>query len=505
MLEDTTGVSPRLGAGDQHQVQTQPALGIVWHPDLTRVGEFAFLPRRGADCAFLSRTVPLFSAESCSAGDDATSGKPLFDRHVSRSPIIIVPAGRGAYEITPPESSMWVSVNGRKITQSEVFSLDELGRDIIISLSDKIILSLFESPVERSSEAQNSGLIGISAELQKIWSIIQQAAPTDLPVLIEGKTGTGKELVAQALHALSRRSCEQMLSVNMATVSGDLAMADLFGASKGAFTGSVRDRMGLFEHANESTLFLDEIGNTPSRVQPMLLRALEAGEIRRVGETKVRHITARIVAATDQPLGQEQFNQPLLRRLEAIKIKMPLLAARRVDIGLLVRHFMQKIPSTAAHLGEDMVPGGWIARLALYDWPGNVRELRSAVQQMALGQQPSVIKGKSQQVERKPCSTVVKPRKKYRSSDNVDEKEMLAALDTNEWCIKSAAQSLNISRTALYELISKSPNVRKANDLSDREIREVIGDNPHDVGMLAKKLRVSRTALKNRIKRLSLQ
>jgi len=498
MIDETIDFIPAKAAGDSVGLIV-PTLGIICHPDWSRIGEIAPLSFRRGQGVSLSRMEPLFYGPE----DRARS---LLDGHISRSPVVIKQLKEREFQISAPSSKMRVSVNGLELLEPAVFSLDELGHDIIISLSDQVILSLFMRRIERSYEAEKNGLLGISAQLDAIWKSIKCVAPTDLPVLVTGSTGTGKELVARAVHALSGRSGQSMLSINMATVTGDLAVADLFGAVKGAFTGSVRDRMGLFEQANESTLFLDEIGNAAPHVQPMLLRTLEAGEIRRVGEARTRRTMARVVAATDQSLEGVSFNQPLLRRLEAMKIQMPDLSERRVDIGLLVKHFLKT--SRSVGLGGAVpasISGRAIGKLALYAWPGNIRELRNVVHQLALGQEPAFLKAVIPFNVKRVADKYVRQRKTYRPADDVSDVEMLDALDESDWCIKSAATLLNISRTALYDLIEKSSHVRKENEISDREIKEHMTETVDDVGLLAKRLRVSKTALRNRIKRLSLQ
>lgn len=504
---DTVKFTPDHSNTQPEQAVT-PCVGIIWHSDVTRIGDTAPILFAGSHEAHLSRTEPLFSSK------DGVQTAPLLDRHVSRKPLVIRRLGTRTYEITPPASAMSVSVNGRRIESPIKVSLNDLGQDIIIALSGHVVLSLFEGAVERSDRPARFGILGVCAQNQFLWRTIEKVAASDLPVLIQGETGTGKELVAHALHRTSPRARYQMQSVNMATLAPDLAAAELFGVTKGAFTGASNDRAGLFEQAINSTLFLDEIGNTPEAVQPMLLRTLESREYRRVGAEAVRRSNARIVAATDQDLNMPAFSQPLLQRLESVDIRVPPLRERRVDIGLLVLHFFNDLrdlqgPGEKPEI-DGIFSGALMEKFALHSWPGNVRELRNAVQKAALGQPidmlppatrsdaPTHILGTGE-------TTVSSPKKApYREAMYVTETEMLAALDRTGWRIKEAAEALGISRPSLYKLMKKFDGVRTIEDLSERDIREQMALFPDDLDAWAKALRVGRDALKRHIRSLRL-
>lgn len=467
-----------------------PSLAIVWHPDRTRIGEIAPLLYGNAKVGEVSRSTPLFFKPG------QAIGTPMADPHISRSPIMIEQKGKRDFQISPPESQMRILVNGNSLDAPVLVSLDALGQEIIITISDQIIMALFLGPLERQSKAAEHGIIGVSAQLDVIWRMIKSAAVTNLPVLIRGETGTGKELVAQALHALSSRASQSMVSVNMAAIAKDLAAAELFGVSKGAFTGASADKPGLFEQARGSTLFLDEIGNTPDVVQPMLLRTLETGELRRVGDSRTRQTDARVVAATDQDLESATFNVPLLKRLEAFVITVPPLRERRADIGPLILHFLKTAGAGLAVTDEDL-PRDWVLRLVMHDWPGNVRELNNVVRQIAIGHVPDILK---QPVAISPSPARPGPKQTYRRQDEISESEMLEALDQNGWRIKDTAHTLNVSRTALYDLMSRSNKVRQIDELSEQEIMIAIKEDPDDLDRWASHLRVGRDALKRRIK-----
>lgn len=502
LMDETVSVDVGRGTGPDREILL-PSLGIIWHPDASRIGAVAPLMFGRATEASVSRNAPQFRKRG-------VAEEPLADRRISRSELMIKRVAPREFSITPPDSKMKVLVNGQAVTAPTTVSLDALGEDIIITLAGTIVLSLFLSPAEAAPTPPEGRLLGISGAMQSIWRAIARVAPTHLPVLIRGETGTGKELVAQALHLASDRAAENLVSINMATLSKELGAADLFGAIKGAFTGAVRDRVGFFETADNSTIFLDEIGDTPADLQAMLLRVLESGEFRRVGETRLRYTGARVLAATDRPLGADDFSQPLLRRLESMVIEMPPLRRRRVDIGLLVKHFLD----TGSFDAQASDFADHITAMVLHDWPGNVRELRNAVQQISVGHVPTFntpesggemgptgvpqMGTKSQTV---PISApAAKP--SYRAPASVSESEMLEALDAADWRIKEAAEHLNVSRTALYGLMEKSSSVRTLDDVSDDEIRTAMAAHPGDIGAWARTLKVPQGVLERHTKKM---
>jgi len=205
-------------------------------------------------------------------------------------------------------------------------------------------------------------------------------------VLIEGESGSGKELVARAIHRLSARHARRFCAINCAALSDELVEAELFGHTRGAFTGAMAERAGLFEEADGGTLFLDEVGELAARAQAKLLRVLQEGEVRRVGENLPRRVDVRIVAATNRQLQHEasqgRFRTDLRFRLDVLRIAVPPLRDRVADIPVLAQHFWRQACSrvgTSATLGPDA-----LAALSRYDWPGNVRELQNTIAWMAV-------------------------------------------------------------------------------------------------------------------------
>jgi DNA-binding NtrC family response regulator len=220
---------------------------------------------------------------------------------------------------------------------------------------------------------------------------IRLVAPRTTPVLIEGPTGSGKELVAEALHRLSTRSRKPFVAINCAAIPEALLEAELFGHTRGAFTGAVQGRIGRIESADGGTLFLDEIGEMPLGLQSKLLRFVESGDLQRVGDNETVKVNVRIVAATHQPLAQHTqtgcFRADLYYRLAVFLIRTPSLAEHAEDLPLLVEHFMQKMGREAP---VKRVAPDAMAKLAAHDWPGNVRELEHVLERGAIlaGEEP---------------------------------------------------------------------------------------------------------------------
>ncbi|MBP6629273.1 MAG: sigma 54-dependent Fis family transcriptional regulator [Kofleriaceae bacterium] len=238
------------------------------------------------------------------------------------------------------------------------------------------------------SQAQQCGyLIGGNAKMREIYAILEKIAPTATTVIIEGETGTGKEVVAQTIHTLSTRRTGELVVFDCGAVPPNLIESELFGHEKGSFTGAMMTRAGLFEQADGGTIFLDELGELPIDLQPKLLRALEGREVRRVGSGKAIKVDVRIIAATNRDLEEEvragRFRQDLFYRLSVVRLRMPALRERADDIPLLVGHFLRsghynKLPAggqRVKQVGRDAMTA-----LQAYPWPGNVRELVNVIE-----------------------------------------------------------------------------------------------------------------------------
>jgi two-component system response regulator HydG len=225
-------------------------------------------------------------------------------------------------------------------------------------------------------------LIGKSRAMERIFELIRKAAAAELPVLITGESGTGKDLVARAIHGLSRRAERTFLTINCAAVPDSLLESELFGHTRGAFSGAESERAGYFREADGGTLFLDEIGEMSTNQQAKLLQVLESGEFLPVGSDQAQRVDVRIVTATNQDLEglieEQRFRQDLLYRIDTVHVHMPPLRERREDIPLLAAHFLERVELRTGRPAPDM--GGQAMRLMLsYDWPGNVRELEHSI------------------------------------------------------------------------------------------------------------------------------
>ena len=241
--------------------------------------------------------------------------------------------------------------------------------------------------IEPSTDETCGDLIGQNAQMREIYAIIEKIAPTATTVVIEGETGTGKEVVAQSIHKLSRRAEGPMIIFDCGAVPPNLIESELFGHEKGSFTGAVMTRQGLFEMADGGTLFLDEMGELPIDLQPKLLRVLEQREVRRVGGAKSSKVDVRIIAATNRNLEDEvrngRFRQDLFYRLSVVRLQLPSLRERPDDVPLLVDHFLGSQRYNRGTDGQPRVNGiskDAMRALQAYQWPGNVRELVNVVE-----------------------------------------------------------------------------------------------------------------------------
>lgn len=294
------------------------------------------------------------------------------------------------------------------------------------------------------------GLVGQCAAMQLVYRQIRDLARVDATVLIEGETGTGKERVAQAIHAAGPRSSKLCVPVNCAGMTESLIGSQLFGHRRGAFTGAVADHHGVFETANGGTVFLDEIGDIPLSMQTNLLRVLQEREITRLGESKPRPVDVRVIAATHQDLDQlvreGKFRMDLLYRIRVARIVVPPLRDRREDIPLLVEKFLTdarlRINQTVGGVSDDAM-----RRLLRHDWPGNVRELQSAIESACIACRGSVIQESDLPPE---LSGSGASSPAFSSPQGDARNRVLAAIRAAKGNRTAAARLLGVSRATLY-------------------------------------------------------
>jgi len=309
------------------------------------------------------------------------------------------------------------------------------------------------------ADAIEGEILGHSSEIQAVRGLIARVAPSDAPVLVTGESGTGKELVARAIHAQSPRAKHPFVVVQCGAIPENLVESELFGHERGAFTGADRKRTGLFEAAHGGTLFLDELGELPLTVQPVLLRALQFGEVRSVGGNRVQRVDVRVVAATHRDLLQEveekRFREDLYYRLSTLVIEVPPLRTRRSDALELARIFLER---EAVKLGTPLAfAAGSLEALARLEWPGNVRELENAVTRLAtLAPHPTIT---PEDVER-----FVTVRRRPAAAPgalptlDIEELERLAveaALEKHAGNKRAAAAELGVSPKTLYAKLAK--------------------------------------------------
>jgi formate hydrogenlyase transcriptional activator len=245
----------------------------------------------------------------------------------------------------------------------------------------------FGSAYQDANPRRFEQIIGSSPALESVLEEVERVAPTDSTALIQGETGTGKELIARAIHNLSPRCGRPFIKLNCAAIPFDLLESELFGHEKGAFTGAIAQKIGRFELADKGTLFLDEVGDIPPALQPKLLRVLQEQEFERLGGTRTHQVDVRLVAATNRDLvgmmKRNEFRSDLYYRLNVFPIALPPLRARREDIPALVEHFVEIYARRMGKQIED-IPPETVSALVMYQWPGNIRELQNFIERSVI-------------------------------------------------------------------------------------------------------------------------
>jgi transcriptional regulator with GAF, ATPase, and Fis domain len=319
----------------------------------------------------------IFDGEACRIGSHESNDLVIDDPMISRFHCRIAREGH-AWRVTDTGSKNGTRLNGVKVLAAE------LDAESVLSLGESSIRvrTVSRGHVSRiAAPAQFGAIIGHSAPMQNLFAVLERVAASEIDVLIHGESGTGKELVATELVQRSARADGPVVVVDCGSISPALVESELFGHIRGAFTGAERDREGAFEAADGGTLFLDEIGELPLELQPKLLRALEAREVRRVGTTKMKRIDVRVIAATNRELEREvnrgRFREDLYYRLAKFSVRVPPLRDRTEDIPLLVKGFLAAVGSRDA---QRLFSPEVIAEMQTHDWPGNVRELKNYVE-----------------------------------------------------------------------------------------------------------------------------
>jgi len=303
-----------------------------------------------------------------------------------------------------------------------------------------------------------AGIVGRSTALQRVLREVEVVAPTDSGVLILGETGTGKELIARAIHNLSARRDRPFIKLNCAAIPSGLLESELFGHERGAFTGAIMRKAGRFVAADKGTLFLDEVGDIPLELQPKLLRVLQEHEFERLGSTRTQQVDVRVVAATHRDLKQMvadgEFRSDLYYRLHVFPLSVPPLRGRREDIPHLVRHFVDEYARRMNRCIET-IPAQAMEALTGYSWPGNVRELQNFIERTVILSPGSVLHPPLAELKQ---AAVQRPSSDLSTLEEMEREHVLRAIRASNWVIggpNGAAARLGMKRTTLAYRIRK--------------------------------------------------
>ena len=354
--------------------------------------------------------------------------------------------------------------------EADVAFLQQVGKQVAVAadnalayqqiaeLKDKLTKEKLYLEDEIRTEYNFEEIIGESAVLKRILKQVETVAPTDSAVLIQGETGTGKELIARAIHNLSKRRERTFVKINCAAIPTGLLESELFGHERGAFTGAIAQRVGRFELAHQGTLFLDEIGDVPLELQSKLLRVLQEQEFERLGSTRTIRVDIRLVAATNRDLAQlvadKQFRSDLYYRLNVFPVVAPPLRDRPEDVPLLVRYFAQKY-ARRMNKRIETIPAETMGALSKYPWPGNIRELENLIERSVILSQGPDLRVPLTELTKTPASA---------SSNGVatleaaEREHILRVLRETNWVIggpSGAAARLGMKRTTLQSKMRK--------------------------------------------------
>jgi formate hydrogenlyase transcriptional activator len=374
-------------------------------------------------------------------------------------------------------------------SQDDLPFLTQVARQVAIAIENartfgevsdqknKLTLEKLYLEDELRNELKFEQIVGKSEALRRVLEQIETVAPTDSTVLIYGETGSGKELIARAVHNLSARKSGAFVKLNCAAIPTGLLESELFGHEKGAFTGAISQRIGRFELANRGTMFLDEIGEIPLELQPKLLRVLQEREFERLGSSRTLRTDARLIAATNRDLevlvGEQKFRSDLYYRLNVFPVRVPALRERPEDIPLLVRHFVQQF---SRQLGKtiDAIPAETMSALARYPWPGNIRELQNVIERAVILTTGPVLAVRSEDLRLPSQVSLASPsagpaaaRGSFPAApagnirealEEAERQQIVAALEKSNWIVAGqdgAARRLGLKRSTLQSRMQK--------------------------------------------------
>jgi formate hydrogenlyase transcriptional activator len=367
-------------------------------------------------------------------------------------------------------------------TEGDVYFLSQIASQVALAVENALAYSQIQELKEQlskeklyledeiRSELNFAQIIGSSPALRRVLKQVETVASTDSTVLIYGETGTGKELIARAIHDLSPRRSKPFVKLNCAAIPTGLLESELFGHEKGAFTGAIAQRIGRFEVADSGTIFLDEIGEIPIELQTKLLRVLQEREFERLGSSKTLRTDARLIAATNRNLeamvAEQEFRSDLFFRINVFPVHVPPLRERKEDIPLLIRHFTQQF-SRRMNKMIDTVPSATMDALCQYQWPGNIRELQNMIERAVIISTGSVLNLDIADLKLHPASFSEKKGTTLDSKtngslrdalENTERQRILEALERSDWVVagpRGAAGQLGMKRSTLQQRIRK--------------------------------------------------
>lgn len=490
-----------------HYNEQQLVLTIIFHPDTSRIGQTAPVPslRNGDPPWILGRRSPAF------VGDEGGVPLPLVEPHVSRRALSFTGSGKGLVVRRLPAASR-CRIAGAELDECIELSQEQLQQGVPLLLGHSVVLLM---RMVRSGQAAGAslsgdfGMRGSSTYMTGLREQIAQVAGSGLDVLIRGETGTGKELVAAAIHRNSERASGPMVSVNMTAIPAGLGAATLFGSARGAFTGAHKASDGYFLQAEGGTLFLDEIGDTPAELQPQLLRALQQREIQLVGGP-IRRANVRVISATDADLDGDGcgFRAALRHRLGGCEVCLAPLREHPEDIGELLLHFLVSHKREALALPDATSSGREVAvwaevfhKFLIYHWPGNVRELANFAGQVVVASNKGLALPDS--VERalqgpRQAASAAQPAR--RKSRDIGEAEFASALQGSAYEVAQTARRLGVSRQAVYRRLEASLRYRLAEQVPSAELQQALVRHGGDITATAMELEVSSSSLRNRLR-----
>jgi len=424
--------------------------------------EETVIPIEGSLSGGVFRTGKLYVSDDLASDASTLSNQPWASPGVAEGlksgcflPLIhrdrvlgVMGLGRREDAFTPEEVSFLAQVAGQVAIAVE----NAVAYRQIADLKDQLAQEKLYLEDEIRAEQGFEEIIGHSETLRAVLHQIETVAPTGSTVLIYGETGTGKELVARAIHNLSPRSANAFVKLNCAAIPTGLLESELFGHEKGAFTGAIAQRIGRFELAHQGTVFLDEIGEIPLELQPKLLRVLQEREFERLGSARTLRTDARLIAATNRDLAamvnEQKFRGDLFYRLNVFPVHMPPLRDRQEDIPLLVRHFVQNFAQRMKKT-IDSIPSETLDRLCCYHWPGNIRELQNVIERAVILTTGRILRVPLTELKSRAAPS--SPRK-HDTLDEAERKHIVAVLKDTHWVLSGpygAAVRLGMKRTTL--------------------------------------------------------